>query len=874
MEHQVTPIIDREVFFGNPEIIEGRLSPDGKYLAFIKPYQSVRNIWIKSINAPFEEARPITSDTNRPIPAYFWSYDSKYILYVQDKGGNEDFHVYAVNPFSEEGIPAAANLTDIEGVKAIIYSVPKSEPDYIYVGLNDRDPAWHDLYKIHISTGLKEKYFENIHQINDWIFDLNDRLRLVTKSSEEGGLELLKVIDGGLVKCYESSVEENFEVLRYHQDGKRFFMETNVGETTDLSKLILFNPDTGEEEFIEEDPEEQVDFGKALFSDLSNELVATIYRGDKMRFYFRDSSTEEDYHFLKQRFPEEELNISSLTKDEQKWLIHVNSDVDPGTAYLFDRTTKELSFQYRPRPNLPSEHLANMQPVRYNSFDGLEIPAYLTVPKVAHEQLLPAILLIHGGPWARDYWGFDSFAQFLANRGYIVLQPNFRGSTGYGKAFLNAGNGEWGAKMQDDISAGVRFLVRNGLADPQRIGIVGGSYGGYATLAGLTFTPELYATGVSIVGPSNLRTLLASIPPYWETIRNMFYKRIANPETEQGIAWLRERSPLFHAKEIRAPLMVVQGANDPRVKKAESDQVVIALRELGLPVEYLLAKDEGHGFSDPTNNLAFVAAMEQFLAQHLGGRFQKAIPDSISARLNDLRVDISHLELPPDLENTKLSISFPEALESLLPISCQYRMTIIGGQSNAPIDFERTVNLQDGHWVIMDRAQSLMGKIEDTALLDKNTLRPLRQTIVQGPAKVDIEYANSNIKGVLSINNKTKPFQIECDGPCVGSGVARTILIQQLPLAEGYVTKYRFFDPQFQQIKHYELKVVGIETIDLGWGEPYETFRVENHSIDGEGDYNIFWITTAVPRLLVKSESVTSSMGATFIFELSEIPLL
>ncbi len=865
-----TPIIDREIFFGNPEISQGQISPDGKYLAFIKPYQEVRNIWIKPIEAPFESAKPITADTIRPIPGYFWSHDSKYILYVQDKGGNEDFHVFAVNPFDETSkIPAAKNLTAIENVKAVIVRVPETEPDSLYIGLNDGEPSWHDLYKVSISSGERTLCFENTEQINGWIFDLEDQLRLATRSTDGGGTQVLIITDKGLEPCYECSAEEDCHVLRYHKDGQRVYMATNKGKETDLSQLILFNPVTREEEFVESDPEGRVDFGNAIFSELTDTLIATVYEGDRTRYYFKDEQYEKDYQYLKSQLGRAEISFGSSTKDELQWIIFANSDVDPGTAYRYDRSQQALTFQYRPRPNLPKEHLAPMQAVRYRSFDGLEISAYLTTPSVKDTDKLPAILLVHGGPWARDYWGFDSYAQFLANRGYLVLQPNFRGSTGYGKAFLNAANGQWGEKMQDDVSAGVQYLVENGLADPKRIGIVGGSYGGYATLAGLTFTPDLYAAGVSIVGPSSLLTLLASIPPYWETVRKLFYKRIANPETPEGKAQLKRQSPLFHAHQIKAPLLVVQGANDPRVKKAESDQVVIALRELNLPVEYLLAPDEGHGFVDPINNMAFIAAMEKFLAKHLGGRYQESIPPHIAKRLEELTVNVQKLALPKPVTVNREEITFPAVEDDLTPSKHYYRMTIFMGDENIPISFERVIEEKDGRWMVSDKAKALMGEIEDVALLEKWTLRPIQQKMIQGPAKIVIKYSEEEIMGDKMITNQDRPFRVTCNGRCVGAGVARTVTLQQLPLKEGYELVYLVFDPQVQQVVPYQAKVVGREILTIN-GKEIETYKVENRALELGGETNLKWFTVEKPRYLVRSESTLPLMGAVFLFELDE----
>lgn len=653
--NNLPPLIDREIFFGNPQIAGGQISPDGRYISFIKPYQGVRNIWVKKTDEPFEAAKPITADTNRPIPGYFWSHDSRYILYVQDKDGNEDYHVYAVDPNAAptEGqvVPEARNLTPIDGVRAQIYRVPKADPDLMYVGLNDRDKAWHDLYKLRISTGALTLLRENTDLIVGWGFDLQDQIRLAYRKTEDGSSEILRVEKEALVPCYSCTVEETCYVLRFHKNGQHAFLVSNKGADQDLTALMLLDPKTGETTLVEKDPEEEVDFGSAYFSQVTDELVVTTYTGDKTRYYFKDQAFEEDFRFLRKQFAGSDVDIISTTKDEQLWIVFANSDVNPGTAHLFDRRDKTVTFQYQPRPKLPTEHLAHMQPVRYPSLDGLEIPAYLTLPKGIEAKGLPAIILPHGGPWARDIWGYDPYAQFWANRGYAVLQPNFRASTGYGKRFLNAGNGEWGEAMQEDLTAGVNYLVEKGIADAKRIAILGGSYGGYATLAGLTFTPDVYAAGVSIVGPSSLITLLESIPPYWEAGRKMFHKRMGDPTTEKGKAKLMAQSPLFHAKNIKAPLMVVQGANDPRVKKTESDQIVIAMRELGLPVEYLVAPDEGHGFSHPINQMAFIAAAEKFLAKHIGGRYQESMRPETAKRLAEISVDINGVEMPETVDS-------------------------------------------------------------------------------------------------------------------------------------------------------------------------------------------------------------------------------
>jgi dipeptidyl aminopeptidase/acylaminoacyl peptidase len=636
------PVLDRELFFGNPEIAAAQISPDGQYVAFLKPWSDTRNIWVKKTAEPFEAARRVTAETKRPIAGFFFSRDSRLILYVKDNDGDENFNVWAVDPGAAkpEGkdVPPSRNLTDAKGARAYIYDVPKRSPDTIYVGLNDRDAAWHDVYKVSISTGKRELVRRNTDRIAGWQFDLEGQLRMAERTTDKGDTEILKVLPEGFKTVYTCSVFETCGLDRFHRDGKRTFMQTNKGDV-DLTRFVLFDPETGQEELVESDPMNRVDFGGALYSEATDELVGTTYEDERSRHYFRDKAWEADYKLLQGKFPGKDISLGSSTADDRIVLVTAASDTDPGERYLFDRTTKQLSLQYKLRERIPREHMAEMKAVRYPSSDGLEIPAFLTVPKGVSAKGLPAILLPHGGPWARDGWGFNNLAQFLANRGYAVLQPNFRGSTGYGKKFLNAGNKQWGDKMQDDVTWGVKHLVAKGIADPKRVGIMGGSYGGYTTLAGVAFTPDLYAAAVDIVGPSNLITLLDSIPPYWEAGRILFYERMGNPKTPEGKAQLERQSPLNSASKIRTPLLVAQGANDPRVKKAEAEQIVIALRDRGFPVEYILAPDEGHGFQRPVNSMALWDASEAFFARHLGGRFQEGATPEVTTRLKEITVD-------------------------------------------------------------------------------------------------------------------------------------------------------------------------------------------------------------------------------------------
>lgn len=644
------PLIDRNLFFGDPEISGSQLSPDGKWLSFVKPYNGARNIWIKGADEPFASARPVTAD-KRPVPGYFWSHDSRYVLYVQDRDGDENFHVWAVDPAAapegDAGVPVARDLTPVPGVRAQILSVPRNLPEVMMVGLNDRDPSFHDIYKVDIATGQRTLVRRNTDEVGAWIFDNEGQLRLAWKEKPGGGGDLLRVGLQGLEPIASAKSDEELNPLQFHPDGRRCYVSTNVGADVDLARLMLLDVETGQWTLVEQDPENEVDFGGGVFHPATDELIATTYTGDRDRVYPKTAEAQKLWDGLRKALPEGELAVTSLTDDLSRLLVAVHSDVDPGSVYLYDAAAGTASLQYKARPDLPSGDLAPMRPVTYAARDGMKIHGYLTLPKGLGEKNLPVVMYIHGGPWARDRWGYEPYAQFLANRGYAVMQVNYRASTGYGKKYLNAGNRQWGTgAMQDDITDAVQWLIAQGIADPKRVGIFGGSYGGYATLAGVTYTPDLFACGVPYVGPSNLVTLIESFPEYWKPfLEGSFYLRVGNPAIETERQDLIDRSPLFKCDQIKAPLLVVHGANDPRVKQHESDQIVVALRQKQKPVEYLVAKDEGHGFRAPGNRLALAAAMERFLARHLGGRAQETMDEPTAAALAAITVDVGGVTL-------------------------------------------------------------------------------------------------------------------------------------------------------------------------------------------------------------------------------------
>ena len=639
---QQPPIIDRQLFFGEIQIAGAQISPDGQFVSFLKPYKGTRNIWVKKTGEPFSAARPVSAEATRPIRNYFWSRDSKYILYSQDAGGDENFNVYAIDPSRPAdpatGVPPTRALTNLKGVRTEIFAVPRAKPDILYIGLNDRDPQWHDLYELHISTGEKTLLRKNTERVAGWDFDHDGNLRLAERTTQTGDTEILRVDPEGFKVIYSCNVLENCGVDDFVAGNKRAYLETNKGEL-ELSEVELLDVATGAVTTYESDPEHRVDFGGLQISDVDYHVYFTSYEDERPRRYFRDKEFEQEFRWLRSKLPGKEITFGSRSADENIWIVTAYSDTEPGETYLWDRKAKTLVLQYHIREELPRASLSERKPYRFKSSDGLEIPAYLTLPKGLPPRNLPLIVLPHGGPWARDDFGYDTYAQFFANRGYAVLQPNFRGSTGYGKRFLNAGNGEWGRKMQDDLTWGVKAVVADGTVDAKRVGIFGGSYGGYATLAGVAFTPDVYSAAVAYVAPSNLITLLDAIPPYWESFRKTMYTRMADPTTPDGKALLIAESPLTQAKAIVTPLMVVQGKNDPRVNIRESNQIVAAVRDNGKPVEYLVASDEGHGFARPINNLAMVTEMEAFFAKYLNGRYQADAPPDVEAKLKEMTVD-------------------------------------------------------------------------------------------------------------------------------------------------------------------------------------------------------------------------------------------
>ncbi len=742
------PIIDREIFFGNPEIASGQLSPDGQWISFQKEYNGIMNIWVKKFDEAFENAKPLTNN-ERPIGGYFWTFDSKYILFVKDHKGDENYNVYAVNPTGEAeketGVPVSKNLTPKDNVRVAIYQVSRKNPNIMWVGINDRDKAWHDLYKLDIATGKLELLFENNNRITSWNFDWDEKPRLAFRTDEAGYSEILRVnADKSFTEIYKTNLQERAYIAGWNKDNTKAYLVSNKGDVN-FSTLYSFDPQTKEIEKIESDPKNKVDFGGMFINSNTREVLYTSYIYDKRERNWKNEEWKKMYEYLQGKFKGREVGFASFTKDYNKMLVSVSGDKYASETYFFNKETKELIHQYTPRPELKKveQYLASMHSVSYKSSDGLEIPGYLSIPFGAKKENLPLVVLVHGGPKGpRDYWGYNSYVQMLTNRGYAVLLPNFRASGGYGKSFLNAGDKEWGKKMQDDITWGVKYLVEKGIVDKNRVGIMGGSYGGYATLAGLAFTPEVYTCGVSIVGPSNLFTLIESIPPYWESFRKRLYEMVGDPNTEEGQKLMREASPLFSVDQIIRPLLIIQGANDPRVKQAESDQIVVSLRDSGKEVEYLLADDEGHGFRKPNNKMAMWVSIEKFLAKHLGGRYQEDMPKEVAERLAEITQDISKV-VHEKVKEVSIPTSFPILNDDLKEGRFEYEVIISVQGRNIPMQMTRNIKKEGTQWVIKDASISPMGNSEDILYLEN--MIPVKRVITQAGQTIKINYAADNI---------------------------------------------------------------------------------------------------------------------------------
>ena len=613
-------IIPTDVLFGNPKYASPMISPDGNLLSFLAPSEEgVLNIFVVDMTDEFniESARMITNDTSRGIRQARWAPDSKTMLYLQDFEGDENFHLWAVDATSlVETEPR--DLTPGENVKASNLITNKRSKDEILVATNEREPTCFDMYRVNYKSGERVMDTENPGDVLGWgTEDESFEVREALVKNQNDSSETIRVRDDKDSEWRDLITfpyGENGNLVDFCKDGKSCWMTSSLGrETTALTKVDLATGETLETVSYND----KCDCGGVVLDDDTKELKAVSYNYARRERVFFNHELEKDYHILESLGPDNtEVGVASRTEDEKTWVVAYSKSDGPTAYVLYNQEKKESTPLFVSRPELLDYQFAQMEDVRIQARDGLELVGYLT--RSDTEKKTPLILLVHGGPWARDYWGFNAQAQWFANRGYATLQVNFRASTGYGKSFLHKGDGQWGAAMQDDLTDSVQWAIDQGIADPDNVCIFGGSYGGYACLAGLTYTPDVYKCGVDIVGPSNIKTLLDSIPPYWGPLRNDMLKKIGDVDEDEDFN--KKISPLFHVDKIKAPLLIGQGANDPRVKKAEADQIAFAMKEKGIPVEYVLYPDEGHGFARPDNRIDFNARTELFLKKHLGGR--------------------------------------------------------------------------------------------------------------------------------------------------------------------------------------------------------------------------------------------------------------
>ncbi|HBR10423.1 S9 family peptidase [Candidatus Bipolaricaulota bacterium] len=621
---KIASLIPREVLFGNPDKASVELSPDGNRISYLAPVNGVLNIWVGPAADP-PTARPVTDDKDRGIRFYVWAYTNDHILYIQDKDGDENWRLYSVDLSTNQ----TKDLTPIEGVQAQIQQVSHKSPQEIIVGLNDRNPQFHDLYLIDIATG-ERRLIQRNDGFSRFVTDDDYNIRFAMRMTTDGGSEVLRPTEDDSWELFITILMEDLlttSPVGFDKTGKLLYMIDSRDRNT--AALVTLDLETGKHTLLAEDS--QADISGVMVHPTEKTVQAVSFTRERKRWQILDDSIAEDLAALRE-IATGDIEIISRTLDDRHWIVAYEMDNGPIRYYRYQRAEKETQFLFTNRKALEGLPLAKMHSVTIRSRDGLDLVSYYTLPVVSGDDPqpgapLPMILLVHGGPWGRDTWGYDPMHQMLANRGYAVLSVNFRGSTGLGKAFINAGNCEWAAKMHDDLVDAVNWAIDKGIADPERVAIMGGSYGGYATLVGMTFTPDLFTCGVDIVGPSNLVTLLESIPPYWQPQIDMFATRVGDHRTEEGRVFLTERSPLTHVERIKRPLLIGQGANDPRVKQAESDQIVTAMQEKNIPVTYVLYSDEGHGFARPENRLSFYAVAEAFLAAHLGGECE-SIGDS------------------------------------------------------------------------------------------------------------------------------------------------------------------------------------------------------------------------------------------------------
>ncbi|HOW59046.1 MAG TPA: S9 family peptidase [Candidatus Omnitrophota bacterium] len=606
-------LIPRKVLFGPDQKNGPQISPDGSLVAYLAPQGGVLNIWLHDRKTKTD--RVLTRDKNRGIQSFFWVPGGPSILFLQDQGGNENWHLYR----SDVTGGGAKDLTPFDGVQVRVLFVDKHFPDQILILMNREDQSRHDVYRLDLNSGAIELVEKNTGQISKWIVDAAMKVRGAVSARADGGHDVLIRQDER--SAWKTLFSWDFEdamtsdVLGFSRTGNELYLIDSRGSNT--ARLGVMDLVTGTAKTFFSDP--QYDVGGVVVDPDDREIeMVSVYRS-RNEWIPLHERVRADLAILK-TVDAGDLSFGNRSEDKRYWIVGFNNDVSPLKSYIYDQKSKKAEFLFTQRPALAKYKLAPMKSVEISSRDGLKLQSYLTLPDNGSKPF-PMVLVVHGGPWMRDGWGFSPVSQWLANRGYASLRVNFRGSTGFGKQFVNAGNKEWGRKMQDDLVDAVAWAVQQKIADPKRLGIIGSSYGGYAALAAAAFTPDVFQCAIDLFGPSDLATLIRSMPPYWSVEKANIMRMVGNPDTET--AFMKERSPLYHADRIRIPVLVAQGENDSRTPRTESDRIVQALRIRGIPCEYLFFPDEGHGFVKPENRLKLFQTAEAFLARHLGGRFEK-----------------------------------------------------------------------------------------------------------------------------------------------------------------------------------------------------------------------------------------------------------
>ena len=600
------PQIPLRDFFKNPERAAFQISPDGNYLSFMQPYQNRMNVFVQKRGT--DRVVKITNETERDISGYFWKSNHQ-IIYSKDFKGDENYHVVAVDRDGQN----LRDLTPFEGVRAEIIDDLEENDTEMIIGLNKRNPEVFDAYRLNVVSGEIKLIAENPGNILGWMTDHNGKIRVAVASDGVNNTLLYRETESLPFKpIVTTNFRDSLDPLFFTFDNKAIYASSNLGR--DKSAIVKYDIANGKElEVLFEHPE--VDVERLNYSQKRKVLTTVVYTTWKSERHFLDPVMKELFAKLRRHLPKDEITITAMNKNEDLFIVRRYSDRSLGAYYFYEAAADKLTKLVDISPWLKDENMCEMKPITYKTRDGLTIHGYLTLPRGVAAKNLPVVVNPHGGPWARDGWGFNPEVQFLANRGFAVLQMNYRGSTGYGRQFWEASFKQWGKKMQDDITDGVNWLIQEGIANPQKIAIYGGSYGGYATLAGVTFTPDLYACAVDYVGVSNLFTFMKTIPPYWKPMLDKMYEMVGNPETD--IELLRSASPVFHVDQIKVPLLVAQGAKDPRVNIDESNQIVEALKKRGVQVEYMVKENEGHGFHNEENRFDFYEAMEKFLEKNL-----------------------------------------------------------------------------------------------------------------------------------------------------------------------------------------------------------------------------------------------------------------